>query len=157
MALITALLINMEQLVEWELAGETDVLWKIPSQCHFVHHKPHYDLTWAGTWAAAVETRSWTWCWKLQTALLGIEYPTIQAIAWKCVLVESHHLSWDTFRGECLRKPCESQGVKVTTNCHLVPRARPCWAVTVIPKSLHGWSVKASARKNKGEAVSVLN
>jgi hypothetical protein len=29
----------MEQLVEWELAGETDVLGENLPQCHFVLHK----------------------------------------------------------------------------------------------------------------------
>jgi hypothetical protein len=35
---------DMEQLVEWELAGETQVLVENPPQCHFVHHKSH--MTW---------------------------------------------------------------------------------------------------------------
>jgi hypothetical protein len=38
-------LMDMEQLVEWELAGETKELVKILPQCHFVHQKSHYDRT----------------------------------------------------------------------------------------------------------------
>jgi hypothetical protein len=37
---------NVEQSVEWELAGETEVLEIIFPQCHFVHHKSH--MTWPG-------------------------------------------------------------------------------------------------------------
>jgi hypothetical protein len=31
----------VEKLVEWRLAGETEVLGENPSQRHFVHHKSH--------------------------------------------------------------------------------------------------------------------
>jgi hypothetical protein len=32
--------------VEWELAGENEVLGENLPQDHFIHHKPH--MTWAG-------------------------------------------------------------------------------------------------------------
>jgi hypothetical protein len=35
------MMMNVEQLVERELAGETEILGKSLSQCHFVHHKFH--------------------------------------------------------------------------------------------------------------------
>jgi hypothetical protein len=45
---------SMEQLVEWELAGETEVVGENLPKCHFVHHKFH--MTWDGTRASAVES-----------------------------------------------------------------------------------------------------
>jgi hypothetical protein len=38
-------MISVEQSVEWELAGETEVLGENLSQCHFAHHKSH--MSWA--------------------------------------------------------------------------------------------------------------
>jgi hypothetical protein len=52
------LMMIMEQLVEWGLAGETEVLGENLPQCHFVHHKS--DLTWDRTRAAAVGSRRLT-------------------------------------------------------------------------------------------------
>jgi hypothetical protein len=37
---------SMEQLVEWELAEETEILVRNLSHCHFVHHKSH--MNWHG-------------------------------------------------------------------------------------------------------------
>jgi hypothetical protein len=37
-------IVMMENLVEWRLAGETEVLGEIPPQRHIVHHKSHLAL-----------------------------------------------------------------------------------------------------------------
>jgi hypothetical protein len=39
-------MMSMEQSVEWELAGDTQVLGENMPQRHFVHHKSH--MTWPG-------------------------------------------------------------------------------------------------------------
>jgi hypothetical protein len=40
------MIMRMENLVEWSLAGVTEVLEENLPQCHFVHHKSH--MTWPG-------------------------------------------------------------------------------------------------------------
>jgi hypothetical protein len=51
------ILMNVEQSVELELAGEIEVLGENLPQCRFVHHK--YHMTWARTRAAAVGSRQY--------------------------------------------------------------------------------------------------
>jgi hypothetical protein len=50
-------MINVEQSVELQLAGETEVLEQNLPQCQFVHHKPTHDLTWDGTRVVAIGSR----------------------------------------------------------------------------------------------------
>jgi hypothetical protein len=38
------MMMNVEQSVEWELAGETEVLGESLPQCHFAHDKYHMAL-----------------------------------------------------------------------------------------------------------------
>jgi hypothetical protein len=40
------MMMSVEQSVEWELVGETEVLGENLPQCHFVHHKSH--MAWPG-------------------------------------------------------------------------------------------------------------
>jgi hypothetical protein len=43
---VPRVIMRMENLVEWWLAEETEVLGENLPQCHFVHHKSH--MTWPG-------------------------------------------------------------------------------------------------------------
>jgi hypothetical protein len=50
----------VEQLVEWRLSGETEVLGENLPQLHFVHHKIPHDQTRARTRTAAVGSQRLT-------------------------------------------------------------------------------------------------
>jgi hypothetical protein len=50
----------VEQLVEWRLAGETEVVEENLPQRHFVHHKSHMTRLLARTRAAAVGSQRLT-------------------------------------------------------------------------------------------------
>jgi hypothetical protein len=50
----------VEQLVEWRLAGETEVLGEILPQRHFVHHKSHITRPELEPRAAAVGSQRLT-------------------------------------------------------------------------------------------------
>jgi hypothetical protein len=58
MASVTAWLISMHHFVEWEFAGETEVLGQNLPQCHFVHHKSH--MTWDQTRTTVMGSRRLT-------------------------------------------------------------------------------------------------
>jgi hypothetical protein len=49
----------VEQSVEWELAGETQVLGENLPQTHFVHHKSRMTLPGLELWADAVVSLSY--------------------------------------------------------------------------------------------------
>jgi hypothetical protein len=50
----------LEQLVEWKLTGETEVLGENLPQRHFVHHKIPHDRPGLEPWTAAVGSQRLT-------------------------------------------------------------------------------------------------
>jgi phage-related protein len=54
------MMMSVEQSVEWELAGETEVLGENLPQRHFVHHKSHMNWRGLETRAAALGSRRLT-------------------------------------------------------------------------------------------------
>jgi hypothetical protein len=44
-------LMNMEQLAEWKLTAETEILWGKLLKCLFVHYKADMKGTWDQIWA----------------------------------------------------------------------------------------------------------
>jgi hypothetical protein len=83
------MMMNVEQSVEWELAGETGVLREILSHWHFVHHKSH--MTRARTRAAAVGSRRLTaWAMALPVELINQQYDS------KCIHIGSRKKCYDS-------------------------------------------------------------
>jgi hypothetical protein len=50
-------MISVEQSVEGELAGETEVLGRNLPQCHYVHHES--DMTWRGLETGPPRWEAW--------------------------------------------------------------------------------------------------
>jgi hypothetical protein len=59
-------LIHMEQLVEWELEGETEILAEIPIQYTSSTSKSH--MTWTGTKPSPPRWETGGWCLSYGTA-----------------------------------------------------------------------------------------
>jgi hypothetical protein len=60
---------TVEQLVEWELVGETEVLGGNLPQCHFVHHKSR--MIWLRTRVAAAGNQLLT-AWAMARSPLNV-------------------------------------------------------------------------------------
>jgi hypothetical protein len=74
---------SVEQSVEWELAGETEVLGENLPQCHFVHLKSHMTWLGLGTRGAAVGSRRLT-AWTMARQTVGLLSSCTLSIAQYC-------------------------------------------------------------------------
>jgi hypothetical protein len=54
-------MVIVEKLVEWSLAGETEVLGENLPQCHFVHHKPGPPQWEASDQPLELSRSLWVW------------------------------------------------------------------------------------------------
>jgi hypothetical protein len=72
-----ACLMNMELLVEWELAGETELLQQIPHQCFFCHSQIAHDITWVLSRAHAVGSRRWVPYSFIKSCFLVVSSPEL--------------------------------------------------------------------------------
>jgi hypothetical protein len=69
-------MMRVEQSVEWELAGETEVLRENLPQRYFVHYKSHMTSTRARAWATAVGSQRLTaWAMSRRPVLCLTELP----------------------------------------------------------------------------------
>jgi hypothetical protein len=72
-------MMNVEQSVEWELAGETEILGENLPQPHFVHHKTH--MSWDRTRAAAVWSQRLTaWAMARPCYCVSLQLPAFEPI-----------------------------------------------------------------------------
>jgi hypothetical protein len=75
----------VEQLVEWRLAGETEVLRENLPRRHFVHHKSHMTRPGLEPRAAAVGSQRLT-AWARARPLYFLNINTIRAVKFRHLL-----------------------------------------------------------------------
>jgi hypothetical protein len=87
---MTGWLMNVEQLMEWDLAWETEVLEENLFHCHFFHHKSH--MTWPGT-----QSRQIWWETRRQFSELchNVMRPQYESsVPWKCPVYKGSYMDW---------------------------------------------------------------